>query len=375
MKLSLDRPTFLSSLQLVARATATRSAIQALSGILLTAEGDTIELAATDTEIGLRSSAQGTIDEPGRALVPGRLLVEIVRALDTPEVSLEYRVDKREMEVSAGQSRFVLKGLASEDFPHLPEPPREGALKVPGDVFATTIDRVARAASRDETRPVLTGILVSVSKQKLRMVATDSYRLSVRETPADVGDADDFEVNVPARALQEASRIIADAKPDQVVVFAAENQVVFGIGPVVLSSRMIDGQFPNYQQLLPESYEQEIRLDRGELMGVVRRVSLMAQRNAPLRLKFEQGSLTVAAQTPDVGEASESTPIGYTGEPLEIGFNPQFLQDGLETAEADELVLKLISPLRPGLIEAGATDDGEQAGSFLYLIMPVRLNV
>jgi DNA polymerase III subunit beta len=318
---------------------------------------------------------QAKVEQPGRALVPGRLLVEIVRALDSAELSLAYHVDKREMEVSAGQSRFVLKGLASEDFPHLPAPPEAGALRVPGDVFARTIDRVARAASRDETRPVLTGILVSVSEKKLRMVATDSYRWSVRETQADVGDAKDFEVNVPARALQEASRIIADAKPDQIAVFAAENQVVFGIGPVVLSSRMIDGQFPNYQQLLPESYEQEIRLDRSELMGVVRRVSLMAQRNAPLRLKFEEGSLTVAAQTPDVGEASEATPIGYTGEPLEIGFNPQFLQDGLETAEVDELVLKLISPLRPGLIEAGATDDGEDAGSFLYLIMPVRLNV
>jgi DNA polymerase-3 subunit beta len=375
MKLLLDRSTFLSSLQLVARATATRSAIQALSGILITAEGDTAELSATDTEIGLRSPVEATIEQPGRALVPGRLLVDIVRALDASELTLEYKVDKREMEVSAGQSKFVMKGLASEDFPHLPQPSVDGALKVPADVFATTIDRVARAASRDETRPVLTGILVSVSQGKLRMVATDSYRLSVRETPADVGSAEDFEVNVPARALQEASRIIADTKPEQVAVFAAENQVVFGIGSVVLSSRMIDGQFPNYQQLLPESYEQEIRLDRRELMGVVRRVSLMAQRNAPLRLKFEQGSLTVAAQTPDVGEASEATPIGYTGDALEIGFNPQFLQDGLETAEADELVLKLISPLRPGLIEAGATDDGDEAGSFLYLIMPVRLNV
>jgi DNA polymerase-3 subunit beta len=374
MKLILDRLSFLSSLQLTARATATRSAIQALSGILITAEGESAQLAATDTEIGLRSRVEAKVEEPGRALVPGRLLVDIVRALDTPELSLTYRVDKREMEVSAGQSRFVLKGLASEDFPHLPELPETGALKVPGEVFAKTIDRVARAASRDETRPVLTGILVSVSDQKLRMVATDSYRLSVRETHADLADGQDFEVNVPARALQEASRIIADAKPDQITVFAADNQVVFGIGPVVLSSRMIDGQFPNYQQLLPESYEQEIRLDRGELMGVVRRVSLMAQRNAPLRLKFEEGSLTVAAQTPDVGEASEATPIAYSGEPLEIGFNPQFLQDGLETAEVDELVLKLISPLRPGLIEAGA-GDGEEAGNFLYLIMPVRLNV
>jgi DNA polymerase-3 subunit beta len=316
------------------------------------------------------------VEQPGRALVPGRLLVDIVRALDTTEVTLEYKVDKRELEVSAGQSRFVLKGLASEDFPQLPNPPSSDALKMPADVFAKTIDRVARAASRDETRPVLTGILVSVSDHKLRMVATDSYRLSVRETQADLADVSDFEVNVPARALQEVSRIIADAKPDQVVVSAAENQVVFGIGPVLLSSRMIDGQFPNYQQLLPENFEQEIRLDRSELMGVVRRVSLMAQRNTPLRLKFEEGALTVAAQTPDVGEASESTPIAYSGDALEIGFNPQFLQDGLETAEAEELVLKLISPLRPGLIEAGAGGDGEEGGgSFLYLIMPVRLNV
>jgi DNA polymerase III subunit beta len=376
MKLLLDRPAFLSALQLVARATATRSAIQALSGILISAEASGAELAATDTEIGLRSQVEAKVEQPGRALVPGRLLVDIVRALDASEVTLEYKVDKRELEVSAAQSRFVLKGLASEDFPHLPSPPESDALKMPADVFAKTIDRVARAASRDETRPVLTGILVSVSDGRLRMVATDSYRLSVRETKADLAGAGDFEVNVPARALQEASRIIADAKPDQIVVFAAENQVVFGIGPVVLSSRMIDGQFPNYQQLLPESYEQEIRLDRSELMGVVRRVSLMAQRNAPLRLKFEEGSLTVAAQTPDVGEASEVAPIAYSGEPLEIGFNPQFLQDGLETAEVDELVLKLISPLRPGLIEAGTTGEGGEAdGSFLYLIMPVRLNV
>jgi DNA polymerase III subunit beta len=376
MKLLLDRSAFLSSLQLVARATATRSAIQALSGILITVEGDDARLAATDTELGLRSQVQAKVEQPGRALVPGRLLVDIVRALDTTEVTLEYKVDKRELEVSAGQSRFVLKGLASEDFPQLPNPPSSDALKMPADVFAKTIDRVARAASRDETRPVLTGILVSVSDHKLRMVATDSYRLSVRETQADLADTSDFEVNVPARALQEVSRIIADAKPDQVVVSAAENQVVFGIGPVLLSSRMIDGQFPNYQQLLPENFEQEIRLDRGELMGVVRRVSLMAQRNAPLRLKFEEGALTVAAQTPDVGEASESTPIAYSGDALEIGFNPQFLQDGLETAEAEELVLKLISPLRPGLIEAGAGGDGEKGGgSFLYLIMPVRLNV
>ena len=378
MKLLLDRQKFLSSLQLVVRATATRSAIQALSGILISCDeaGDgSVQLAATDTEIGLRSQVDAKIDTSGRTLAPGRLLVDIVRAFDVDELSLEYKVDKRELEVSGGQSKFVLKGLASEDFPRLPELSSEASLEVPGDVFAQTVDRVARAASRDETRPVLTGILVSLSGQVLRMVATDSYRLSVRETSADVGATEDFEVNVPARALQEVSRIVADMETERLTISAADNQVVFGIGSVILSSRMIEGQFPNYQQLLPESYEHEIRLDRREIMSVVRRVSLMAQRNAPLRLRFEDGSLTVTAQTPDVGEASESTPVGYGGEPLEIGFNPQFFQDGLETAEVDELVLKLISPLRPGLIEAGATGDEESGGRFLYLIMPVRLNV
>jgi DNA polymerase-3 subunit beta len=377
MKLLLDRSKFLSSLQLVVRATAARSAIQALSGILIStdeADTDSVQLAATDTEIGLRSQVDARVEQAGRTLAPGRLLLDIVRALDVSEVSLEYKVDKRELEVSGGQSNFVLKGLASEDFPRLPELSANGGLEVPGEVFAQTIDRVARAASRDETRPVLTGILVSLSGQTLRMVATDSYRLSVRETQADVGEAEDFEVNVPARALQEVSRIVADMDVDRMTVSAAENQVVFGIGSVILSSRMIEGQFPNYQQLLPETYEHEIRLDRREIMAVVRRVSLMAQRNAPLRLRFEDGSLTVTAQTPDVGEASETTPVGYGGESLEIGFNPQFFQDGLETAEVDELILKLISPLRPGLIEAGAAKE-ESGDRFLYLIMPVRLNV
>jgi DNA polymerase-3 subunit beta len=144
---------------------------------------------------------------------------------------------------------------------------------------------------------------------------------------------------------------------------------VFQVGGNVLSSRLIDGQFPNYNQLLPDSYEHELRVDAQEIADVVRRISLMAQKNAPLRLRFAEGELTVSAQTPDVGEAEETVPIPFAGEPFEIGFNPEFLRDGLESAESGEIVLKLISPLRPGLIESG---DG---GGFLYLIMPIRLNV
>jgi DNA polymerase-3 subunit beta len=242
-------------------------------------------------------------------------------------------------------------------------------VSVPAAAFIETVDRVARSASRDETRPHLTGVLVTATGNTLRMVATDSYRLSVKETPLEQPLSGDLEVNVPARTLQELSRIASASGAEAITVTALENQVVFSVGDVILSSRLVEGRFPNYQQLLPEAYEHELRIDRGELLDVVRRVSLLAQKNAPLRLAFADGQLEVSAQTPDIGEASESLPVPFKGEPLAIGFNPEFFRDGLESAETDELVLKLISPLRPGLIQSG------RDGGFIYLVMPIRLNV
>ena len=174
---------------------------------------------------------------------------------------------------------------------------------------------------------------------------------------------------MPARTLQELSRVAAASGRETIDIVALPNQVIFSLGDVVLSSRLVEGRFPNYRQLLPDAYEHELRLATGELVDVVRRMSLLAQKNAPLRLSFSPGTLEISAQTPDVGEARESLPVPFQGEPLEIGFNPDFLRDGLESAESEELVLKLISPLRPGLIQSG--DDG----GFLYLVMPIRLNV
>ena len=201
------------------------------------------------------------------------------------------------------------------------------------------------------------------------MVATDSYRLSVKETELESPLSGTLEANVPARALNELARIAQQANGDSLSVSVGQNQVIFEIGDIVLSSRLIDGQFPNYRQLLPEAVEHTLRLSSSELTDVVRRISLLAQKNAPLRLSFTEGTLTISAQTPDVGEASEAVPVPFHGEPFDIGFNPEFLRDGLESIDTDELVLKLISPLRPGLIESPDT------GDFVYLIMPIRLNV
>ena len=369
MKFSVPCEQFVSSLGVAARGVSTRSAIQTLSGVLIRVEDGRVELQATDMELGIRVSLSASTERDGEAVVPGRLLLDVVRSLPKDELTLEYRSSQQDVEVVSGTARFHLRTLPREDFPNLPEP-SAGGMSVPSAAFVETINRVARSASRDETRPHLTGVLVSASGQELRMVATDSYRLSVKETSLERALDGDLEANVPARTLQELGRIAgAETGESGIEVTALENQVVFRVGDTVLSSRLVEGRFPNYRQLLPESFEHELRLSTAEILEVVRRISLLAQKNAPLRLAFSEGALEVSAQTPDVGEASESLPVPFSGEPLEIGFNPEFLRDGLESAESEELVLKLISPLRPGLIQSG------DEGGFTYLVMPIRLNV
>jgi len=369
LKLTVSRETFLTQLSVVARGVSTRSAIQTLAGVLIRLETGVAELQATDTDLAVKASLAADVESEGVAVVPGRLLLDVARSLPEDALSLEYRVSEQDMELVSGAACFHLRTLPREDFPKLPEPDSASALSVPAAAFIETITRVARSASRDETRPHLTGVLVTAEGDQLRMVATDSYRLSVKETHLPESLAGSLEANVPARTLQELSRVAAANGTEAIKVTALENQVVFEAGDVVLSSRLVEGRFPNYQQLLPESYEHELRLERSELLEVVRRISLLAQKNAPLRLSFSEGALEVSAQTPDVGEARESLPVPFKGEALEIGFNPEFFRDGLESAETDELVLKLISPLRPGLIQSG--DDGR----FVYLVMPIRLNV
>jgi len=369
LKISIDRDGLLTQLQTVARVASSRTAIQALSGIQIAALGGICELRATDTDVGLRVPIEANILREGVIVLPGRLLVDVVRALPAPTVSFELRAAEQDVELVSGNATFHIRTLRAEDFPPFPEPGSDDAVLLPSEVFVSTALKVAGSASRDETRPVLTGILVSASERELRMVATDSYRLSIKETQLAAPLAKGFEVNVPARALQELARIASHTEDEDIRITVRQNQILFEVGRVVLSSRLIDGQFPNYRQLVPDTFEHELKVSAVEIADVVRRVSLLAQKTAPLRLAFSPGELTVSSQTPDVGEARESLPVAFQGEPIEIGFNPEFLRDGVEAIGEGDLLLKLISPLRPGLIEAA---DGS---GFRYLIMPIRLNV
>src|SRR5436190_6162199 len=363
MKITCSREELTQKLAVVSRGVSTRTAVQILGGILLNAESGRLTLAATDMELSLRASLEARVEGEGAVVVPGRLLVELARLLPNAEVSIEQRADEGIIHVASGAFESRLNTYTAEDFPRLPDAEGLERHAVDRDALIETIGRVGRSASRDESRPVLTGILVRFEPGKIVMAATDSYRLAVKETPVS-GSLPELEAIIPARALQELARIAAGA--DEIQLGLQENHVVFGAEGAWLTTRRIDGQFPNYRQLLPEQFEHELQLPREELLEVVRRVSLMAQRNSPLRLRFAEGELTVSAQTQDVGEARESLPAPYAADTMEIGFNADFLRDGLESVDSDTVKLKLISPLRPAVLEGEADD-------YTYLIMPIRL--
>lgn len=362
IRVVLGRDELASRLALVSRASSTRGAVQVLGGILLRARDGLLELEATDMELSLRTTVPASVEGEGAIVVPARLLGDVVRLLPASEVTIAHRSEDGVASIDSGSYSGRLNVFAAEDFPRLP------AIDVPlHDIESAslldTVQRVARAASRDESRPVLTGILVRFEGSRLTMAATDSYRMAVKETELPSAGPE-LEAIIPARALDELGRIAAGNETVQLGV--SENHVIFGAGDAWLTTRRIDGQFPNVAQLKPETFDVELELNRGEILEVVRRAAVMAQRNTPLRLRFSEGELTISAQSQDVGETRESLAVGYAGETLEIGFNAEFLREGLESVTSDAVQLKLINPLRPGLLSS-------EGDAFWYLIMPIRL--
>jgi DNA polymerase-3 subunit beta len=363
LKIVVSREELAQKLAVVGRGVSARTAVQILSGVLLRAAGGKLELAATDMELSIRTTLDAQVDGDGAVVVPGRLLVDLSRLLPDSEVTIEFRDEENTLRVSCGPAEYRLNTYGAEDFPRLPEIAAAPTSTVSADALLDTLSAVGRAVSRDEARPVLTGILVRFGDGKLVMAATDSYRLSYKETPVE-GKVPDMEAIVPARALEEVRRLASAGGTLELGV--QENQVLFGVDGTWLTTRRIEGQFPKVDELRPKEFTHEVSIPREELLDVVRRTSVMAHRNSPLRLRFAEGELTVWTQTQDVGEARETLPVRFEGEPLEIGFNADFMRDGIESTEGDELRLRLIDPLRPGLLQGPGED-------FWYLIMPIRL--
>jgi DNA polymerase-3 subunit beta len=363
VKITVGKDELVQALGVVSRAVSTRTSVQILSGILLEAAGGELRVAATDMELSLRATVSAQLEGDGSIVLPGKTLVDIARLLPADEVTIEHKPTESVVHITSGSASYTLHTYNPEDFPRLPDVASVQTFAIEREALLETIQRVARAASRDESRPVLTGILVQFGAGKLVMAATDSYRLAVKETPLE-SSAPELEAIVPSRALQELARIASSG--DTVDVGVHENQVVFTVDGVWLTTRRIDGQFPNYRQLLPEQFEHELTLPRTEVLEIVRRASVMIQRATPLQMRFAEGELTVIARTHEVGESKESMPVAFTGDTLEIGFNADFLRDGLESVDGDDIRFKLISPLRPAVLQG----DGDE---FTYLVMPIRL--
>ena len=362
MKFRCDRDVLSEALQTIQRGVSARPGIPALTGVLLEAtEGGSLTMQSTDLEVSARLAIEVQVQEAGIALVPAKLLADTVRSLSDAPVDVE--TDQAQARIRCAAYEGALRLLPAEDFPAL-QPPSGTEIAVQAPVFAEAVGQAARAASRDEARPVLTGVLLEVSREGVTLVATDSYRLAVRDLVAT--SAGEAKAIVPERALSEAGRAAQAVEKGEIRLFVDESQISFQIGGLTLTSRLIEGEFPNYRQLLPEAYENRLTVSRQLLLDAVKRVGLLARDTSPVRLEFNALGVKLSSSSPDLGQAVEAVEARFEGEDLTAAFNPHYLSDGLAAATGETVRLEVRDGLKPGVVK-GESDE------FTYLVMPVRL--
>lgn len=360
MRIRAQRDDLADVLARANRAVGTRTALPVLQGLLCEVSGNQLRVTGTDLDMTVRTQAEVEVMEEGRAVIPGRLLSEAVRKMPAGQVTVG--ASETDIEIVGNGPRFTLRPLAVEDFPTQEEVIPDG-VEVDGEAFAEAVGQVVIAASGDGARPILTGVLFETSDEGLRMVATDSYRLAKRDL-AGVG----LEANglVPARGLRELARTVGAPK---VTAQIREREALFSSERGVLRLRLIDGNFPKYQSLLPETYPNQVLLNKDELLDALGRVTLVAEDHIPVRLKLMSGGVEVTVSRQDVGAEAEHLNGEYSGadEEVSIAFNPRYLQDGVTAMIGDTVRIRVIDSFKPGVLDAG--NDGD----FLYLLMPVRV--
>jgi DNA polymerase III subunit beta len=371
VKLRAERTEFAEAVSWATRTVGARVTLPALSGVLLEADEGRLTCRATDLEVAAEISLPVQIDEPGRVLLPGRLLSQLVAKFPDAPVELSGEPDR--VEISCGRATFHVRGMPVEDFPSLPEPAEDAAQGVvKADAFARLVAQVARAASTDEARPVLTGVNLEATGGALTAAATDSYRLAVRSLAWDEGV--EGTALVPARALQEAAKAASEAG-GSLTIALEEGQVSFLFGDRRLTTRLIEGSFPNYRALLPDAHETSVVVDRAALVEALQRVAVVAmgQANTPVSLTFGDGTVDLQAGTQEIGDAAEALPAEIDGEGLTIAFNPAFVLAGLEATGTERIRIELRDGLKPAVLRPHADGD-EPVDDLTYLLMPMRVN-
>lgn len=362
MKLVLKKEKFLQGLQTVQNLISTRTTLPVLSNCLIKTQGNKILLATTDLDTGIRTEVETEVEKTGSISLPARRLLSIVRELPVEEMTLEVD-SKLNATIKAGTAFFRIKGLPEEEFPPFPQTQGAHVFKINQKVLKEMFRKTTYAMSTDESRYVLNGVLLSFKDSKLTVVATDGRRLALVEQELEFPKTSELEVILPTKAVNELQRILSDE--GDVNIGVDENQIMFNLGAVLLVSKLIEGKYPNYKQVIPGETKERVTVERELLLNVVHRVALLSsEKSNSVKLFFSKNNLDVTANTPDVGEAKESIAINYKGKEFAIAFNPDYLSDPLKNLDGDTVFLDFIDELSPCVVR--------YQKPFLYVIMPMR---
>lgn len=363
MKFSISKEALLEGLQKVQHVVSTRTTLPILSNVLLVAKNGRLTFTTTDLDVGITGSVEAKIDKEGATTLPAKRLVNIVRELPASEV--EISVDAKNVaSIQSGPSFFKIIGLGQDDFPPLPDFEGAKEFRMPQPLLRDGLKKTSYAISTDETRYVLNGIYTSFREGKLTLVATDGRRLAMVENDLDFPASHETDVIVPTKAVQELQRLLGDN--GEVLIRLSDSQISFSIGDHLLISKLIEGNYPNYRQVIPGDSTERVELPRESVFDTVRRVSLLSSdKSNSVKLVFGSNTVEVTANSPDVGEARETMEVQYGGKPMQIAFNPEFLMAPLRNLESETVYLDLIDEMSPGVIRID--------GSFLYVIMPMRV--
>lgn len=363
VKFRCERDVLVDALTLAGRASTTRAALPVLSGLRLELQGDLLKVTGSDLDLTITTELAVAGAGDGVCVLPAKLVVDITRSFAAGAV--EFDATGERPRLAEGRSEFFLNAIAADEYP-MPAAPVGESVTLQSAHLAEGLRQVVKAASADESRPILTGVLMAAEEDGLRLVSTDSYRLAVRDLPGTAVLREGQQVLVPSRALNEVARALGE--DSEVTLVLGERDVTFEVGTLRLSTRLIEGEFPNYRGLIPQAQANRLIIERSALAEAVRRVKLMARETSPVRLSMQPDLLELRAITQDVGEAVVELDAKYEGTPITVAFNPEYLLDGLEVTMGDEVTIETLDALKPAVLRSIDSSD------FLYLLMPVRVS-
>jgi DNA polymerase-3 subunit beta len=369
MNLTITKEQIINGLQAVQNVVSTRTTLPILSNVLLRAEKDKLELTATDLDVTISCGVEASVKKAGATTVPVKKLFGIIRELNNPEIELEVD-DKNMCSVRSGASFYKINGLSADEFPPLPKFKEDKKVVLPQEKVKGMMRKTSFAISTDESRYVLNGIYISLKEHKMNMVATDGRRLALVDEDVDVSEKSQGEFIVPAKAVNELNRLLLDK--GEVELRYSDNQASFTLKDekgfsVLIITKLIEGNYPNYRQVIPAEPKERVALPREEFLHALRRAEIMtSEKSNSVKLSFSKNNLAITANSPEVGEARESLAINYKGKEMAIAFNPKYMIDPLNALAEDEIFLELIDELSPGVVKVN--------GPFLYVVMPMRLS-